>query len=934
MSKLSYTVSNYELIRKYVTTALEKAPKPLERGKIEKTIQETKSLLDNLPPEFAAKMITFTEHDSIDTLSESDWIQMEKDFKADFDVTHERGTEVLGRAQQRRDRKWWQKFKQEQDLYHWERYKKYISSTLPYEVVKTIDEDTDNVMSNLSNPFEERFERYGMVVGHVQSGKTGNYSALISKAADAGYRFIVVIAGGLNNLRNQTQERINESFIGRDGASVIGVGNYSGTLRGKTPVSLTTAKTDFKASDANRAKQGLDLDMGDRPIILVLKKNTRTLTNVIEWLKSHYQEEVKEHAMLLIDDESDYASINTREDNDPTAINKKIRELLILFRKKAYVAYTATPYANIFVDHRIENDELGKDLFPEDFIYALKAPSNYFGAAKIFLDPEKRYWSEVKDHKDIIPPKHKKDLYIDELPESLLDAVRLFILNVSIRHLRKQENKHNSMMIHVTRFTDVHSRVYFKVSEYLDYIKQVLLVHGGDSNNQKLRVLKETFEKYYSTLEFSWNEVLSKAILVIKKIETKEVHSNSREPLIYDDSYPGNYIVVGGTSLARGYTLEGLSVSYFLRTTVLYDTLMQMGRWFGYRNNYEDLCKVFTTEESFNNFSVIIEATIDLVNSLEKMRKLDLTPKDFGLAVRHHPDSGLQVTARNKLKRTKDIHFDMRLDGHLKETSWLSTSENKVSHNISIVKELIGNLPRSNMYQTLRRTDNKARSTVWSKVPREVIERFLEEFMCYQVEADEFGMYSRMPLRFVQEYTKKIETDWDIVVHTGSSDQEIMINGVSYGKYQERTIEKKNGRYEFKNRQVSSGNSEEVTLSDKDIVYLKETENQKKKLRTKVKDGIIDTVEEALAEFSRRKEARARLKRPLLMLHLFKAKVEKDSMVINADNPLELAAFSVSFPASINSGNSNIKLKVNQVYLENLKRQLQEEDDYDDVDVD
>lgn len=933
MSQTSIRKSNYELIKQYVTTILEKAPKPLEKGKIEQAIKETKSLMEFLPSRMAAKVITFSEYDSIDNLSEKDWSVMVRDFKTSFDVSHERGIEVLGLHQQKRDRKWWQRYKQEQELYHWERYKKFISSSLPYEVVKTIDEDTDNVMSNLANPTNERFERYGMVVGHVQSGKTGNYSALISKAADAGYRFIVVIAGGMNNLRNQTQERLNESFIGRDEAEIIGVGKYKDTERSKTPVSLTTAKSDFKASDANRAKQGLDLDMGDRPIILVLKKNTRTLTNVIEWLKSHYQEEVKEHAMLLIDDESDYASINTRKDDDPTTINRKIRELLFLFRKKAYVAYTATPYANIFIDHRIENDELGKDLFPEDFIYALKAPSNYFGAAKIFLDPQKRYWSEVKDHENIIPPNHKKHLIIDKLPESLLDAVRLFILNVSIRHLRRQEDKHNSMMIHVTRFTDVHNKVYFKVSEYLENMKQVLIVHGGDPNSFKLLDLKNTFIKYYSNLEFNWEQVLQKTISLIKKIETKEVHNNSREPLIYDDEYPGNYIVVGGTSLARGYTLEGLSVSYFLRTTILYDTLMQMGRWFGYRNNYEDLCQVFMTEDAFNNFSIIIEATIDLVDSLEKMRKLELTPKDFGLAVQHHPDSGLQVTARNKLKKTKDIHFDMRLDGHLKETSWLATNENTINHNISVLKELISSLPKEKMQQPLRITDNKPRNTVWSNISKHVIEEFLQQFKCYKVESDEFGMYSRMPLRFVQKYAEEINTEWDIVVHTGSSDQEIIIDDVCYGNYQERTIELKNQRYEFKNRQVSSGNSEEATLTKDDINFLKETENQKRHQRAEVKDGILDAIEKTLDDFSRRKEARARLKRPLLMLHLFKAKVEKNNKIINEDNPLELAAFSVSFPSSINSGNKNIRLKVNQVYLDNLQQQLQEEDDYDDIDI-
>ena len=126
---------------------------------------------------------------------------------------------------------------------------------------------------------------------------------------------------------------------------------------------------------------------------------------------------------------------------------------------------------------------------------------------------------------------------------------------------------------------------------------------------------------------------------------------------------PTNAIVIGGTSLSRGYTLEGLSVSYFLRNTVFYDTLMQMGRWFGYRQGYEDLCKIFLPESSIDSFAQIIEATEDLIDDLKRMAKAKMTPYDFGLAVKHHPDSGLQVTARNKQKNAKDIYFDMKLDG-------------------------------------------------------------------------------------------------------------------------------------------------------------------------------------------------------------------------------------------------------------------------------
>lgn len=934
MNTLNKDISNYKLLREYAITILEKAEKPLKQGKIEALLAEINQLIIDFPPEMVAKMLTFGQYDSIANLTEEEYSLLEKDLKSSFDVIHNRGKALTGTEQRKRDDKWWQRYKANNELYYWERYEKYISSSLPYESVKTINVDTDEIMGYLADPKEDQFERYGMVVGHVQSGKTGNYSALISKAADAGYKFIVVIAGGLNNLRNQTQDRLNESFIGRSGEKNVGVGNYSNTSISKRPVSLTSSISDFKMNDANQAKQGLDLDMGDRPIILVLKKHTKTLSNVIEWITSHYHEEVKDHAMLLIDDESDYASINTKAEDTPTAINAKIRELLSLFRKKVYLAYTATPYANIFIDYKAEHNQFGKDLFPEDFIYALEAPSNYFGATKIFLDPLKRYLVKVKDHENAFPTGHKKDLVVEELPESLLEAIRLFILNVSIRHLRRQEDKHNSMMIHVTRFTDVHHQIYFEVSKYLESLQKKVTIYGANPSSARLNDLKNTFDKYYENkLEFTWEDVIAQTISSIKKIDTREVHNKSRITLEYDDTYPSNFIVIGGTSLARGYTLEGLSVSYFLRNTILYDTLMQMGRWFGYRNQYEDLCKVFMTEDYFNKFGIIINATNDLVNELDRMKKLQLTPKDFGLAVKHHPDSGLQVTARNKLKNTKDIHFEMCLDGHLKETAWLSSDANIVKHNLNVVKQFISELPKKNRQHSFN-DNNTIKNTIWTSIPKNSIDNFLNLFTCYNVDVDAFGMYSRMPLRFIQQYVTDIKTDWDIVLHTGKSKDEMIINDYSYGTYQFRNIDLKNTRYEFRNRQVSSGNAEEATLLNNEIKEIKNLMAEKKKQKAQVKSGEIEEIEEKLAEFSARKEARSKLKRPLLMIHLFKVQVNIDDNILEEQSNLELAAFSISFPTKIKSGNKNIRLKVNKVYLDNLEREIQEDGDFDDADID
>eukprot|EP01037_Dinobryon_pediforme_P010930 gene10930-11013_t len=423
---------------------------PLERTKIGQEIQSIKTVIATVDAGTLALILPVVDFTG---LSDSDWERMSIEFEKHFDVEMKHGILIQGDEQQNRDNTWWTAiFKQKTVNFYWDRYRKYLGNFLPPDVVKTIDTDTDIVMNNLENPIGKPFSRYGMVVGHVQSGKTGNYSALICKAADAGYKFIVVIAGGINNLRDQTQERLNESFIGQTKGVQVGAG-IGNTQRETMPLSLTTIERDFNKQDADRLAHGLNFETINVPVLLVIKKNTRTLENVIDWLDQQYKGKGINHAMLVIDDESDYASINTKEEEDPTKINLKLRILLSLFKKYAYVAYTATPYANIFIDHEASHDTAGQDLFPKDFIYALDAPSNYFGARKIFIENADKYLVPIDDNEDSIPYSHKKDFTLNELPASLLEAIRLF--------------------------TDVHKLLAALTEEYLSAIKKDISAYAS-----------------------------------------------------------------------------------------------------------------------------------------------------------------------------------------------------------------------------------------------------------------------------------------------------------------------------------------------------------------------------------------------------------------------------------------------------------------------
>ncbi|WP_231888002.1 Z1 domain-containing protein [Paenibacillus glucanolyticus] len=819
----------------------------------------------------------------VSPISDNDWNRMQRELETHFNVEMENGILVQGEEQQQRDNSWWtSKEKQKNENYYWNRYREYIKKSLSPDVVKAINEDTDIVMDNIEDPTVESFSRYGMVVGHVQSGKTANYSALVCKAADSGYKFIVVIAGGINNLRNQTQERLNESFVGMDKGIPVGVGKLGDMRKELLPISLTTTEQDFNRQDANKNAQGLNFDNISSPIILVIKKNSSTLNNVITWLEAQYKHQIAKHAMLLIDDESDYASINTKNEDDPTIINKRLRKLLSLFRKSAYVAYTATPYANIFIDHEAGNEDVGKDLFPKDFIYALKAPTNYFGARKIFLDTNKRHLITIDDYLDDIPTNHKKDFDLPSIPGTLYDAVRLFIINVGIRNLRGQGNKHNSMLIHVTRFTLMHQRLSTHIDNYLIDIRKEINAFGrltaAENHSALIRSMKETFVNHHD-LEFEWQAVLESISDLIDTIIIREVHTDTKIALEYRKDRVTNAIVIGGTSLSRGFTLEGLSVSYFLRNTVFYDTLMQMGRWFGYRPGYEDLCRIYMSSTMIDNFALIIEATEDLIDNFNRMSEAKMTPNDFGLSVKHHPDSGLQVTARNKQKSSQDIYFEMKLDGHLKETSWLHNDIDIRNTNLQAISELLIIL---NSYKNGHL--KVGGSYLWKKIDKNIVGDFLDKFQVFS--ADPFGLKSRMPIEFVKKYLVDVDTKWDVALYGGESKDSYETADISIKK-EKRQISNKGMYSEILNRQVSSGSAEAIALSNEDREQFG----------------------------SNRKSIREKMERPLLMLH-----------ILDTDQDNELAAFGISFPGGVRSENKTVKLKINTVYIQELLN----EEEFDD----
>jgi len=658
-----------------------------------------------------------------------------KKLEASFQVTMSLGSTLIDSDHQ----PWLSNQREHINWYYWNRYKQLlVKNGFGNKVLGSMDIITDEVLDLLQNPKDNgAWQRKGLVVGHVQSGKTANYAGLICKALDSGYRVIIVLAGLLNSLRKQTQERIDSGVIGIDSALIleniplreklIGVGRFNNQ---GYPVSITTAHADFNKPNATQRQEAIN--QYNQPLVFVIKKNVSILRNLIDWLKNN-NFDLDAYPMLLIDDEADHASINTRKsDLDPTTTNARIRELLELFPKNVYLGYTATPFANIFINPD-SVDDMMNDLFPENFIKTLDAPSNYFGGLRVFVSKELDAIRVIDDYDDFLPLKHKIEEIPEFLSDSLMEAVRAFILIRAVRILRGQESEHNSMLVNVSRFTGIQSALRILIHNYISRLRDAIFsYHALDEENAfknlDFQALNNTWEKEFQTEEFQWasiQSVLKKAIGPIDVIEVNGSRNAEKEIDYSIRNYPeGRHVItVGGLSLSRGITLEGLTTTYFLRNSIMYDTLMQMGRWFGYRPGYEDLCRIYMTEQAQAWYEHISLATEELRGEFKRMDDLKKTPKDFGLCVRSHPDS-LIVTARNKMRSARPVFRDIDLTGRLIETTRLFLDQKMVSRNLQAMATLFEKVKRTGEHAGLAGVGK----LLWKKVPYEDVSDFIEMF--------------------------------------------------------------------------------------------------------------------------------------------------------------------------------------------------------------
>ena len=627
--------------------------------------------------------------------------QLVQALESSFDIEQK-----IGSAVKSDHRPWLRKRKaqNEVDFYYWNRLRNYYLSedVLPPQVVATLDHVTDEILDYSGDPAEDaQWSRRGMVMGHVQSGKTTNYASLICKAADAGYKIIILLTGTTNSLRQQTQIRLEETFIGKKSLFNEAAQEVLPIIRHATekrfPAYGTSRDRDFSKVAAQT--HGVTLSSLKEPIIFVTKKNKSTLERLRDWLKQQNHGDAIRDPLLLIDDEADNASINTAANPDrTTAINKVIREILTLFQRSTYIGYTATPFANIFIDPDTEDEMVGDDLFPRNFIKALDPPTNYVGATRVFSergDLKDQMVRLIDDYPDVIPLKHKKDLVLDTLPPSLHHAIRVFILARSIRFIRGDLYQHCSMMVNISRFNDVQDRIYGLIYEYVDTLRKAIITSAGLGaaaiRDPDIATLKADFEVEFSDIDVAWPEVqrvLSDAVSTIE-VRTVNMRGGGLDYSQYTD-VGLNVIAVGGLALSRGLTLEGLLVSYILRNASASDTLMQMARWFGYRSRYEDICRLYLPEESAGHYEFITEAIEELRSEVKRMQAANRTPQEFGLRVRHDP-AAIRITAQKKMKTAERMRLAQDYSGrHVEGYALANRKEVNERNRAEIVKFLAG----------------------------------------------------------------------------------------------------------------------------------------------------------------------------------------------------------------------------------------------------
>lgn len=700
----------------------------------------------------------------------------------------------------------------------------------PEVSIKELRDSTAKILESMEDPQRPgRWNWRGLVVGDVQSGKTASYAGVVNRAADAGYRIIIILAGMHNILRLQTQKRFDQDFLGYDTnpklraadqpMPAIGVGAFNAQLVVDS-VTVAALKGDFSQTVADQA----NFSPVSQPCVLVVKKNAKVLENLNNWIARRAAVSRAAPA-LVIDDEADQASVDTGdqplledgtfdEDYNPKRVNGEIRKLLTKFDRCVYVGYTATPFANIFIHDDRQAEGYGPDLFPSAFIVQLTPPDDYFGPAAVFgtndkadtpglplvrpLDQTGENWIPEKHDKTLKPRFNGQDI----IPPSLERAIDTFLLTCATRAARGQGRQHNSMLVHVSRFVDVHTEVRYQVENYL--LETRAMISNGD--RETLRRLNTMWNEDYlpttdavrgtifgrNTVQVTWDQVRAELADSSDKIEVITANGKSKTDIEYDlyKETGRSLIAVGGDKLSRGLTLEGLSVSYFLRISRQYDSLLQMGRWFGYRRGFADLCRLYTTTDMEDWFLYMATVQKELRTQFFDMEATGATPKQFGLKVAVH--DVLQVTAQNKLRHAEERQSSYAGEGKIQTVMFRDRST--IDRNANVTDDFLTSLGTGTDNPQRPGTEKRqASGTIWQGVPGRRVSAYLQDLTfppeSLQVNGTQLAAYINTQLNME---TPEL-TEWTVFLAAGAK-MPVTIGGRSVMCVEREPRKPRNGR--------------------------------------------------------------------------------------------------------------------------------------------
>lgn len=869
-------------------------------------------------------------------------------------ILHSIGVATTLRGRDSAHQSWY--YVQENDGFYWNRYKNYLKNNKCWgiEIVNRLHEITNSIMDDLGNPKDSThsFQRRGLLLGDVQSGKTSTYTAICNKAADAGYRVIIVLAGMMENLRVQTQERLDAEFVGVESKytldkkaaqeiknTPVGVGTIPPYNPNKRIACFTSVATDF--NKATLRALGLSLRTISGTALFVVKKNKSVLNNLYQWLvenNADHETGMIDLPLLLIDDEADNASVNTNsEEKDPTAINQAICNILDCFKQASYLGITATPFANIFIEPDADNN---RNLFPKDFLTVLPTPELYIGADKIFGNGDADDWESEGGSQRIEGPygssiipikneeqesfyvfKHKKELADElyDLPESMREAIRYFILVTGISDLRKDNTEHRSMLVNVSRFTKVQNVTADLIEIFVSQIKNDLENYPQLPLDQAMQIpsismLSKVWDKYSLTslAGIEWADFLKEYLFkAARRIEVRSVNQQHGASSLnyYEYKKTGmRVIAVGGNSLSRGLTLEGLCVSYFYRNTMMYDTLLQMGRWFGYRPNYDDLFKVWMAEDAIDWYGYITDAVNELKEELKKMKRQNQTPEQFGLKVRQAPGV-LLITARNKMRSATPVSRPITVSGRMIETARLKGDKATVAENEALCRSFLKSLATDERIPPVE-YDSFTKAYIWKDVPKKLIVELVRNFTTHPWNLN----FQPVALADYISNDDGILDLWDVAIPQGSQMEDTIpvdlidrtINIVPEGRKLEwdasiTNLLRVNGHHV----RVGTGGCSKIGLSESTI-------RQLRKDNTKITDRTY-----------------LRIKRhPIALVHILKNTTPVENR--KESDPEILFALGLGFPDDGRDRQANYMVNVNE--LRNWVDITDEDDDDDDID--